>query len=246
MEYSLYECGGHVRDELLGIKSKDVDYSVVLKDTNLHMDEAFLKFEKQLKSEGFEVFLSTPDCFTIRAKFPKEHKHSGVADFVLARKELYYPENGRRPVSILGSLEDDLERRDFTVNTLAKDEEGNIIDLFDGYSDLMDGILKTPKDPYKSFKDDPLRIIRGMRFCITKEFIFSTQIREAIKEIGLKGIHKVSADIIREELEKCFKHDTMATLSYLEYMKRTLNFDLISYAFLETGMRLRLQPTFKE
>jgi len=244
MNYKLYEVGGKIRDELLGLKSKDVDYSVVLEDCNLPIDQAFVAFESQLMKEGYDIFLSTPDCFTIRAMFPKEHKYSGVADFVLARKELYYPETGRRPVSKLGTLEDDLGRRDFTVNAMAKDEKGVIIDLFDGIQDLRLGVLDTPADPHQSFKDDPLRIIRGMRFCITKGFVFSRDVRFAIHEIGIKGIEKVSVERVREELDKCFRYDTLATLQYLSYMNKVLNFDVATYAFHETG--LRLEPTNKK
>lgn len=244
MKYKLYEVGGKIRDEFLGLYSKDVDYSVVIEDYKGHLDEAFMDFSTQLEKEGFDIKIEHPDVFTIRALFPENHQYKGVADFVLARKELYYPQVGRRPVSKLGSLKDDLERRDFTLNALAKDENGNIIDLFDGYTDLMNGILRTPTDPYKSFKDDPLRIIRAMRFCITKGFILSQELRVAIIEIGIQGLEKVSVERVRDELEKCFRFDTMKTLDYLFYFKMELNFDLMTYAFKDTG--LRLEPTNKK
>lgn len=247
MKYKLYEVGGKIRDELIGLKSNDVDYSVVIDIDNwknVPMEEVFNSFVEQLKTEGFDIKVLKPDMVTVRALFPKTHKYSGVADFVLARKELYYPKEGRAPICELGTLEDDLIRRDFTLNSMAKDENGEIVDLFNGYSDLMLGILDTPGDPYKSFKDDPLRIIRGMRFCITKDFVFCRDVRHAIREIGIKGLEKVSVERVREELEKCFRHNTSDTLSYLFYMKNTLNFDLIKYAFEGTG--LRLEPTNKK
>lgn len=251
MKYKLYEVGGKIRDELIGLQSKDVDYSVVVESTD-EIGDVFEQFMDQLKSEGYDIFLpnseetlkKAKETLTIRAKFPKDHKYSGVADFVLARKELYYPESGRRPVCKLGNLRDDLERRDFTVNALAKGEDGEIIDLFNGYTDLMDGILRTPLDPYKSLKDDPLRIIRAMRFCITKGFVLSKELREAIKEVGIRGLEKVSIERVREELEKCFRDDTLTTLNYMDYMKRVLGFDIATYAFLNTG--LRLEPTNKK
>ena len=83
--FKFYEVGGCVRDEILGLKSKDIDYVAVpsdelLKDvTSAH--DMFGILESYLKEEGFELFLVTPDCFTIRAKFPKGHKYQGVADF---------------------------------------------------------------------------------------------------------------------------------------------------------------------
>jgi tRNA nucleotidyltransferase/poly(A) polymerase len=244
MKYKLYLVGGIIRDEFLGLKSKDVDYSVVLEDIDLPLDQAFDIFVKQIKSEGFDVKVEHPDVVTVRAMFPKDHKYSGVADFVLARKELYYPEGGRRPVCKLGTLEDDLIRRDFTLNAMAKGEDGEIIDLFGGYQDLMYGILKTPRDPYQTFKDDPLRIIRAMRFCITKELVLGAELRLAIMEIGMQGIEKVSVERVREELEKCFYYDTYRTLHYLNYFKEELKFDLAAYAFKDTG--LRLEPTNKK
>lgn len=244
MDYKLFEVGGKIRDEFLGLKSNDVDYSVVIDNQSLTLNEAYSEFVQQIKSEGFDVKIEHPDVVTVRAMFPKEHKYNGVADFVLARKELYYPETGRRPICKLGTLRDDLLRRDFTLNALAKGEDGEIVDLFNGYTDLMDNTLRTPGDPYKSFRDDPLRIIRAMRFCITKGFVLSQGLRTAIIEIGISGLEKVSIERVREELEKCFKYNTVKTLDYLFFFKLELNFDLIKYSFENTS--LKLTPTNKK
>lgn len=245
MKYNLYEVGGRVRDELLGIPSKDIDYSVVLgKNISGDLSAIFSAFEEQIKKEGYDVYLSTPECFTIRAKFPKGHVHEKItADFVLARKELYYKEGTREPVSVIGTLEDDLRRRDFTVNALAKDENGNIIDLFGGKDHLHSRILFTPVDPIISFRDDPLRIIRALRFCVTKGFCLSVPVINAISELGMSGIEVVSIERIREELYKCFKHNTAKTISYLHYFDEELNFPLVDYCFEGTG--LWLEPTNK-
>jgi hypothetical protein len=138
--FTFYEVGGKVRDEILGLQSKDVDYVAVPNDTLLekYQDayEMFVILETFLTNEKFEIFLSTPDCFTIRAKFPKDHKYQGVADFVMARKEIGYVPNTRTPIVKPGTLFDDLERRDFTLNALAKDDDGQIIDFFGGIKDL--------------------------------------------------------------------------------------------------------------
>lgn len=244
MKYKLYEVGGKIRDELLGLTSNDVDYAVVLEDKNKPMLQAFQEFVVQLQKEGFDIKVEKPEMVTVRALFPESHKYSGVADFVLARKELYYPEGSRRPVCELGSLKDDLLRRDFTLNAMAKGIDGKIIDLFNGYTDLMNNVLKTPGDPYKAFKDDPLRIIRAMRFCITKGFVMSHPIKMVIQELGIQGLEKVSVERVRGELEKCFTFDTYKTLEYLTHFKHDLNFDLSAYAFKGTG--LRLTPTNKK
>jgi poly(A) polymerase len=161
--FKFYEVGGKVRDELLGLKSKDVDYVAVPNDKILAdgytAERMFEILELQLNLHKFEIFLVTKNCYTIRAKFPKGHKYEGVADFVMARKEIGYIPGTRTPIIVPGTLYDDLERRDFTVNAMARDKDGSIIDPFNGQEDLKNKILKTPLDCNITFNDDPLRII---------------------------------------------------------------------------------------
>jgi tRNA nucleotidyltransferase/poly(A) polymerase len=175
----------------------------------------FVILETYLTNQKFEIFLSTPDCFTVRAKFPKDHKYQGVADFVMARKEIGYVEGTRTPIVVPGTLKDDLERRDFTVNAMAKDENGEIIDLFNGKMDIDRMVLVTPLPPQQTFDDDPLRILRAIRFAITKGFSlkFLDYYINNYDYEGKMGV--VSSERIREELYKCFKHDTMDTLDTL-------------------------------
>lgn len=244
MKYKLYEVGGKIRDEILGLKSKDVDYSVVLEDIEQDPLVGFNNFLNTIKKEGYKVFLPTPECFTIRAKFPDNHKFSGlVADFVLARKEVGYIPGTRQPIVKLGILEDDLIRRDFTVNSLAKDIDGNIIDLFEGIKDLKDNILRTPTDTAISFNNDPLRIVRAMRFNITKGLDFSDDIWRTISTFDfIKFKETVSKERVREELTKMFMHDTLKTLDMLSTLSK-INYLLYS-SIMSQG--LRLKPTFKE
>src|SRR5690606_26965194 len=199
-------------------------------------------FVQELEKEQFEIFLKTLDCLTIRAKFPKGHKHSGVADFVIARKELGYIHGTRKPNILLGTLEDDLLRRDFTVNALAKSEDGAIIDLFNGQKDLRDKILRTPIDVAVSFNDDPLRILRAMRFAITKGMELSDEIWRALDFFDAKKLSVVSLERKREELFKCFKYDTKSTLRYLD------NFKLCNYPLFEEILAdgIWLEPTLKK
>lgn len=220
MDFRFYEVGGKIRDEILGLNSKDIDYSAVPSEELLkHVQSAHSMFnilEDSLKEEGFEIFLVTPDCFTIRAKFPKGHKYQGVADFVMARKEVGYIMGTRTPIVLPGTLEDDLSRRDFTVNAMAKDDDGNIIDLFGGMEDLKNMVLKTPLNTKVTFDDDPLRILRAIRFSITKGFSLK-HLDYYINNYDYETKMKVvSTDRIREELHKCFKHDTMHTLETLQ------------------------------
>ena len=217
--FKFYEVGGKVRDEILGLQSKDVDYVAVPNDTLLGRyktaHEMFVVLETYLTNDKFDIFLSTPDCFTVRAKFPKDHKYQGVADFVMARKEIGYVEGTRTPIVVPGTLKDDLERRDFTVNAMAKGDDGEIIDLFGGMKDLDKMVLTTPLPTKQTFDDDPLRILRAIRFAITKGFSLR-HLDYYINNYDYENKMKVvSSERIREELYKYFKHDTMDTLDTL-------------------------------
>lgn len=140
-----------------------------------------------------------------------------TADFVLARKEISYDINSRQPVVTIGTLEDDLIRRDFTVNAIAKDLDGNIIDLFNGQQDLKDRILRTPRDAKLTMLDDPLRILRALRFCITRHLKIHPDIINAMRDeiIIDKLFNVVSSDRIRDELTKMFKYSIPRTLKLL-------------------------------
>lgn len=241
--FQFYEVGGKVRDELLGLKSKDVDYVAVPHETLIRdVESAHTMFgilNEYLKAEGFEIFLVTDHCFTIRAKFPKDHVYSGVADFVMARKEVGYIPGTRTPIIKPGTLYDDLERRDFTLNALAKNEDGKIIDYFDGMKDLKDGILRTPLDTIETFNDDPLRILRAIRFSITKGFTIPSDMWHDIYHYDYQTkMYVVSDERIREELYKCFKFDTLETLEKLRQFPH-----LTEYIFRDN--KLWLKPTFE-
>lgn len=239
--FKFYEVGGKVRDEILGLQSKDVDYVAVPNDALLskykEAYEMFLSLENYLTTHGFEIFLSTPDCYTIRAKFPKDHVYSGVADFVMARKEVGYVTGTRTPIVKPGTLYDDLERRDFTLNALAKDDDGTIIDFFNGLDDLKAGVLKTPLDCKVTFDDDPLRILRAIRFSITKGFTMTPHMAIVIDSYNYdEKMSVVSTERIREELYKCFKENTLGTLKILNEFPTLRN-----YIFEKTD--LWLKPT---
>jgi tRNA nucleotidyltransferase/poly(A) polymerase len=242
--FKFYEVGGKVRDEILGLESKDVDYVAVPSDKLLQdfdtAESMFSMLEQYLRDEKFEIFLVTSDCFTIRAKFPKDHKYSGVADFVMARKEIGYIEGTRTPIVKPGTLYDDLERRDFTLNALAKDENGTIIDFFNGLEDLKNKYLITPLPIHETFNDDPLRILRAIRFSITKGFTIPMRMALVIESYDYdEKMGVVSTERIREELFKCFKHDTLETLKVLNEFPLLKN-----YIFKDKG--LWLKPTMEQ
>lgn len=235
MKFKLYEVGGHVRDQLMGIPSKDIDYTVVPDSTDLPIESIFSELEKHLKEEGYTIFLSTPQCFTIRAKNPSGE----TFDYVLARKEIGYKEGTREPIVVAGTLMDDLSRRDFTVNAIAKGLDGEIIDPFNGIQDLKNKVLRTPIKGEITFTDDPLRLLRCLRFQVTRDLSPDIRIRIWLMWFDYEELFKVvSEERIREEIYKCFKHDTLKTLNLLNtpiYQK------LKTYIFTRTN--LWLKPT---
>jgi tRNA nucleotidyltransferase (CCA-adding enzyme) len=215
----IYLVGGAVRDEIMGVKSKDLDYSVVLDPVE---GDPFRAMVNRLKMQGFKVFLETPQHLTVRAQFPNgdvRGKGGMTADFVLARKEGDYTD-GRRPDKVEpGTLMDDLARRDFTMNAMAKgrSEKGDrevIIDPFDGERDIEHGIIRTVGSAAERFSEDALRVVRALRFSVTKGFVIHPdtaafmQRRDILDSIE----NKISDERIDIELRKMFEFDTVASL----------------------------------
>jgi tRNA nucleotidyltransferase/poly(A) polymerase len=235
--YKEYLVGGAVRDEILGLDNKDLDYVFVFDNLNNDQtaEECFEDMYNVIQERG-EIFLSTPSCYTIRYK---DRVTKEIKDVVMARKEIGYIPGTRTPIVKPGTLYDDLERRDFTLNALAKDEDGTIIDYFEGLKDLEDGRLVTPLETKKTFDDDPLRILRAVRFSITKGFRMG-YIMDDIQEYDYESkMGVVSTERIREELFKCFKYDTLKTLEILDNIPR-----LKRYVFKNN--LLWLKPTMEQ
>lgn len=242
----IYEVGGCIRDSLLGIESKDIDYSVVLDNTDQTVDEGWDQMLSFLNKEGYQIFLETKDCFTVRAKFPIGHINEGlVADFVMARKEVGYVLGTRKPILEVGTLYDDLIRRDFTLNALAKDMDGNIIDYFNGIEHLKEGLLVTPLNPMKTMMDDPLRILRALRFSLTKDLEVHTDIMESMKQPDILDKLKktVSQERIREEITKMMMCDTIKTMKLLVDIDRDYIKGFLNIVFKDT---MWLKPTMEK
>jgi tRNA nucleotidyltransferase/poly(A) polymerase len=237
-KFKEYLVGGAVRDEILGLSNKDLDYVFVFEDLdeNKTAEECFNEMYQNIQERG-EIFLSTPSCYTIRYKDRETKK---VKDVVMARKEVGYIPGTRTPIVKPGTLYDDLERRDFTLNALARDEDGTIIDYFNGLDDLTDKILRTPLPTETTFNDDPLRILRGIRFSITKGFTIPGTMAITMMVYNYdEKMSVVSTERIREELFKCFKYDTLETLRVLD------EFPLLkTYIFKDKG--LWLKPTMEQ
>lgn len=223
-----YLVGGAVRDKLLGLRSKDNDYVVTAKSYD-EMKQAIIE-------KGGEIFLESPQHFTIRALIPK----MGAADFVLPRIDGAYSD-GRRPDSVsVGTLHDDLARRDFTMNAIAFDEEnGEYIDPFDGRKDIQNRVIRCVGNAYDRFHEDSLRLLRAIRFQIVKGFHLHDDVVQCLFSNELTDrLANVSDERKREELYKCFAKDTLATLKLLN------DFELVAQAVFGSK-KLWLMPTMK-
>src|SRR5579871_4881116 len=212
MDIKLYEVGGCVRDSLLGKPSKDVDFVVVA--------PSYEAMKTHLVANGFRIYLEKPEFVTIRAGVPSSHPlraRTKDADFVLARKDSP-TSDGRRPDYVEpGTLEDDLARRDFTVNALARDPVTNeIIDFHDGIDDLLNKRLKFVGKPMTRICEDGLRVLRGLRFSITKGFEFDYGTWEALTSLkAAEMLHCVSEERVREEIEKMMAFNTIESVNLI-------------------------------
>ena len=202
-----YLVGGFVRDKLLGRDSKDADF-VCVGDGIALAQAVAQKINPVPKVDYFKNFgtahIRVNDDFDI--------------EFVGARKESYQS-HSRKPSVEPGTIADDQDRRDFTINALAiglnKDNYGKLVDPFDGLKDLKSKIIRTPLEPSQTFSDDPLRMMRGIRF--------ATQLGFTIEETTWQGIidnaHRIkiiSQERITDELNKI-----------IASVKPSLGFDLL-------------------
>jgi tRNA nucleotidyltransferase/poly(A) polymerase len=241
--FQFAEVGGAVRDKFLGVDSKDVDFVAIPQDPSwfVDADAAFMFLCTHLRLKGFKVFLETPEFFTVRAQVPDDHplkERTNVADFVLARKD-GPSSDGRHPDFVLpGTLMDDLQRRDFTVNAMAI-LDGELVDPFGGREDLDNRLIRFVGNPTDRIAEDGLRVMRALRFHITKGFNIEGQTWDAVNsDFAAQMLNKVSVERIRVELEKMFLFDTVLTMETLSDVRRNLK-----KAIFRDG--LRLMPTLK-
>jgi len=186
-----YVIGGYVRDLLLDRPSKDIDIVVV--GNGLELAKAIAEKLRVKKVSTFENFGT--------AQFV--YKDLDV-EFVGARKESYRTDS-RKPIVEDGSLSDDQKRRDFTINALAlslhKDNYGDLIDPFGGVEDLEKQIIRTPLESTRTYSDDPLRMMRAVRFATQLDFKIEKKSLDAIRE-NAKRLEIISQERILVELNK--------------------------------------------
>jgi uncharacterized protein YjbI with pentapeptide repeats len=208
---AIYEVGGAVRDDLMGIRSDDVDFAVTA--------PSYEAMKAYLEAEGFRIFQEKEEFVTIKAQVPEGNplrERTNSADFVLARRD-GPSSDGRRPdYTEPGSLEDDLERRDFTVNAIARDVDGNLIDPHGGQADIEDRVLRFVGDPEQRVREDGLRVLRGYRFMVTKGLTPEPATWAALTSPeSAEMLKSVSKERVASELQKMFDYDTIGAVQLL-------------------------------
>ena len=192
-----YVIGGYVRDIFLGRPSNDIDVVCIGAER-----PGILLAETLKKKIGRKAHLSVFKNFGTAQL--KVNGFDEELEFVGARRESYQ-RNSRKPIVEDGTLEDDQNRRDFTINALAiclnKERYGELVDPFDGLYDMEDGIIRTPLDPDITFSDDPLRMMRCVRFATQLRFRIDDETFEALCR-NRERIKIVSGERIMTELNK--------------------------------------------
>ena len=211
MNIKTFIVGGYVRDVILGRDLKDIDFMVE--------DKVFVFSEKLSKKLGINKIVKFEKFHT--AKIPYKKCEIEVAN---ARVETYDSKSRKPDYVKLTSIEDDLIRRDFTTNALAAsiipDNFGDLIDSFNGLKDLNKGIINTPTNPDTTFTDDPLRMLRAIRFAAQLEFKIHPRIKKSIIK-NKERISIVSQERITAEIIKILKSN-MPSISF--YLLKELDF----------------------
>ena len=239
MTIKLFEVGGSIRDELMGLHNPpDLDFCA---ESPLGWEVLLAWCQENMK----KVFLVTPEFLTIRGMMP----NGEAIDVVMCRGD-GPSSDGRHPDHVVpGTLFDDLARRDFTVNAMAREVDpktlepvGEIVDPHGGLTDLKIGMLRTVGPAADRFSEDGLRVLRAARFCLTKDLVPSEEIAAALNSIEWWEwiVKTVSPERIREELNKMFKHDSPEAMRFFMHMCHPQAFFVVT-----EGTGIWLKPTME-
>lgn len=222
---TVYEVGGSVRDRILDIPHHDHDYAVEA--------PSFEAMKQYLVDQGYVIYVEKEEYGTIKAKKPTQRKS---CDFTLCRRDGYYSDNRRPDTVHPGTIYEDLARRDFTINAIAVDPDGNFLDPHNGKEDLNNRIIKCIGNPRNTILEDPLRLLRAFRFAVTKGFRIDAHITELVydKEFQKRFESSVSIERIQVELNKMLVHDPIRSIKVLY----ALPTDFLNIIFKNKGLKL--------
>lgn len=197
MSLQFYKVGGCIRDKLLNLKFHDIDYCIEV----LSYDDML----RELNTRGVDIIYEKRECFLVRGRYL-----GSVCDFTCCRQR--DTAQGFK----IGTLVQDLERRDFTINAIAEDELGHLIDPFGGQSDCTQKIIRLVSGE-DCLIEDPIRILRALRFrVVLSHFKFDFILEQALhKPHIIQTLTQVPSERMRQELTKCFEHNTFLTLKIL-------------------------------
>ena len=228
----MFLVGGYVRDILFNRKSpsKDKDYLVV-------GCVSYDQMVGRLLIGGYSIGQLYEEKFTARMRTPQGE----WVDFVWARKDGEYI-NGEMVNCHPGTFEDDIFRRDYTINGLAQDMNGNIIDIVGGKRDIDLLLLRTIGEPKLRYKEDPRRITRGIRFIVQFDLVPVRSVVDAWRDTSI--VYQLAntkyMEKVKEELNKAFAKDSVRTLRVLENFPliRQVVFDHLSLSVQLTNKKL--------
>lgn len=226
--------GGRVRDQVMGLKFNDTDIAVEGFDDYKEMKEYFLNNGAKIYKEKEETLTFKCDCRNSKDTVLNSIK--GPVDIVMCRLDGEYDQKiGRIPLTVTSaSILQDLSRRDFTMNAMTINvENGIFLDPFNGMDDIKNKILKCVGDPMKRFREDPLRILRAIRFSIRFDLKIEEETLLYMKECR-DGIKILSPDRVKNELSPCFQMNTFKTFQWIK------NLELEEILFLHLKLSLKL------
>lgn len=224
----IYLVGGSVRDILLDRVSRDIDYAVEA--------DSFEQMHEYVVANDYHIFLEKPEFLTIRAMNKKSKK---TVDFTLCRTESGYSDYRRPDVCTKCDIYQDLARRDLTINAIAMEENGSIIDPYGGREDLQNKIIRCVGNAKERIVEDPLRILRALRFSVVLKYSIDDELDELLTdEDTVKLLAHVAVERKATELEKMFHHNSKISMGILT------KYDLVSKYTFTNG--LWLLPTLKK
>lgn len=241
-EFDLYKVGGCTRDAILGVNTKDIDVVAVPRDWEEWQSawDVFIDMKIFLTEVlGMKYYTEAEEFYTVRGQLDGED-----IDVVLARTEGPYSDQRHPDWVRPGTLEDDLNRRDFTCNAIAEPwGGGDYIDLNGGILDIKKRTLRFVGDPHQRIIEDPLRLIRALRFLVTKKFIPDPELRHILvtgMEYGKMIAERVADERKEEELRRMLDADQTDAIH---------NIFNVCHPAIRDGIfadRLRLIPTLKK